>query len=292
MAEFEQALRAYCTSGAGGEDASITAENVETHLRRRLEADRRVFVPWLDAVCKLPGARVLEIGCGTGASTVALAEQGAEVVGLDLSEPAISLARQRCAAYGVSAEFHRANAVEAPALFADRSFDLIVFFASLEHMTHAERLQALAGAWGMLAPGRFLGLVETPNRLWYVDNHTSLLPFFLWLPDDLAMAYSRFSPRSGFRERYAGDDPSQITDFLREGRGVSYHEFELALQIPAEQLPVASSLGTHHPLLERLRRWRPARPLDTRYRALLEEIYPGLDRGFLFPSLDLLLRKP
>lgn len=289
MGELETALRAYISrEGAAANDV---ASEVDTHLHRRLELDRQVFVPWLDAVCKLPGARVLEIGCGTGASTVALAEQGAEVVGLDVDEAVLDVARKRCDAYGVTAEFHAGNAVEAPTLFAGRPFDLIVFFASLEHMTHPERLAALSGTWEMLASGRFLGVVETPNRLWYLDNHTSLLPFFLWLPDDLAMAYSRFSPREGFRERYVDGAPERLPKFLREGRGVSYHEFELALGVAAEQLPVASSLGAHHRRLELLRRWRRPRPLDTRFRLLLEEIHPAIHRGFLHPSLDLVLRK-
>lgn len=48
----------------------------------------------LDALGDLAGARVLDVGCGTGATTTQLIERGAaEVVGVDLSEPMIAAAR-------------------------------------------------------------------------------------------------------------------------------------------------------------------------------------------------------
>jgi hypothetical protein len=135
-------------------------------------------------------------------------------------------------------------------------------------------------------------VVETPNRLWCIDNHTSLLPFFMWLPDDLALAYAGRSPREAIREKFAGAGEEQMLEFLRQGRGVSYHEFELALGIPAEKLPVVSSLATHYRYLERLRLLRRPRPLDTRFHLLLREIHARVHRGFLHPSLDIVLRKP
>lgn len=48
----------------------------------------------MDALGDLTGARVLDVGCGTGATTSQLIERGAaEVVGVDLSEPMITAAR-------------------------------------------------------------------------------------------------------------------------------------------------------------------------------------------------------
>ncbi len=42
-----------------------------------------------------PGERVLDIGCGCGATTVALAQAGAKATGLDVSEPMLARARDR-----------------------------------------------------------------------------------------------------------------------------------------------------------------------------------------------------
>jgi SAM-dependent methyltransferase len=47
-----------------------------------------------------PGARVLEIGCGTGQATRVLAERGYTVTALDLSPAMIDVARARLAAFG------------------------------------------------------------------------------------------------------------------------------------------------------------------------------------------------
>ena len=130
-------------------------------------------------------------------------------------------------------------------LYGGIRFDFIIFYASLEHMTHHERISAIRTTWDMLPPGGLLSVVETPNRLWHTDPHTSLLPFFHWLPDELAFDYSRFSSRPNFRERYDNyDDEQQRLHFLRRGRGVSFHEFVLAIG-SVEQLNVRSSLAMY-----------------------------------------------
>lgn len=43
------------------------------------------------------GARVLDVGCGCGTETLWAAIKGAEVIGLDISEELLSVARQRLA---------------------------------------------------------------------------------------------------------------------------------------------------------------------------------------------------
>jgi 2-polyprenyl-3-methyl-5-hydroxy-6-metoxy-1,4-benzoquinol methylase len=49
----------------------------------RLQMGRYELIPWLEHTMPLRGKRILEIGCGTGAATVALAEQGANVAALE-----------------------------------------------------------------------------------------------------------------------------------------------------------------------------------------------------------------
>jgi 2-polyprenyl-3-methyl-5-hydroxy-6-metoxy-1,4-benzoquinol methylase len=260
---------------------------VKQQLLVRLESDRWLIVPWLDRAKPLKGSRILEIGCGTGPSTVALAEQGAEVVGIDVSADTLTCARHRMGVYGLEAEFREVNANAIGTEFQGQHFDFVIYFATLEHLTVAERLSSLRDAWRLLPVGGLLVIVETPNRLWFYDGHTAKLPFFHWLPDDLAFEYSRFSNRVNFRERFTDyNDPAQREAFLRKGRGVSFHEFDLAIR-PAQTLDVVSSLSTFHGM-----RYKPQRsPFERHFGWLLKHIYPGLHEGFIQDSLNLIIRK-
>lgn len=161
----------------------------------RLNDDRYTVISWLDAAIRLDGATVLEIGSGTGSSTVALGEQGAHVTGIDIDEKSLAVARERCAMYGVSAEFYCANVLDLPANILQRTFDLVIFFASLEHMTITERLEGISLTWRLVRPRGCWSVIEPPNRLWFYDAHTSQLNFFHWLPETLALAYAQKSPR-------------------------------------------------------------------------------------------------
>ena len=91
-----------------------------------------------------------------------------------------------------------------------------------------ERIETLKKCEKILNKGGYLIIIEAPNRLWYFDSHTSELPFFQWLPDNLAYLYSKHSPKVTFRENYLDNNYKELIGFLRRGRGVSYHEFELA----------------------------------------------------------------
>lgn len=290
LAAVEQAIRSHHHQGwrsAKHYSAQQYQADLHEHLRGRLEINRRLIVPWLDNTCRLRGQTILEIGCGTGSSTVALAEQGAKVVGVDIDEDALAVARQRAGAYVVDAEFRRLNAKDLWKTFGKDNFDSIIFFASLEHMTLAERLVALRDAWKMLPVGGFLVIIETPNRLWFFDNHTARLPFFHWLPDRLAFRYSRFSPRQNFRELYRDCTAEAFEHFLRRGRGMSFHELELAMNKPARELTVASSLSA----FLGMRYWLRQSRRERRYKQVIRSCYPELHHGFFDDQLYLIIEK-
>jgi 2-polyprenyl-3-methyl-5-hydroxy-6-metoxy-1,4-benzoquinol methylase len=271
-------------------DDELPDDDLLNHLHRRLDDNRRQVVPWLEAARPLDGAAVLEIGCGTGSATVPLAEQGARVTAIDLDERSIEVAQARCRLYGVEARFEQANAAELAGTTAAARYDFIIFYASLEHMTHVERLAAMSRTWNMLASGGLWCVIETPNRLWYYDHHTAHLNFFMWLSDELASDYLRFSPRDDIRGQVLDAEDRRLA-LCRAGRGVSFHEFDLA-RGPAERLQVVSSL----PLFYRERdpalwlRWRWSD--EHRYESFLARLCPRLHRGFLQPTLYLIVRKP
>jgi 2-polyprenyl-3-methyl-5-hydroxy-6-metoxy-1,4-benzoquinol methylase len=264
----------------------VYEEGLKEHLYKRLETDRARVIPWLDKAKSLNNLSILEIGCGTGSSTVALAEQGARVVGIDVDKDSLTVAEERCKLYGLEVEFKNLNATDLPDAFQGTRFDFIIYFACLEHMTIAERITSLKSAWEMLPAGGLLVIVETPNRLWYFDSHTSILPFFHWLPNELAFKYCCFSPREVFRELHKGYYESSKEKFLRRGRGVSFHEFDLAIK-PAQDLKVVSSLSSFKGLAYKLHHSK----LERRYKSFLRSLCPNIHEGFFDKKLDLIIEK-
>lgn len=288
MKELEHSIRTNYHVGWRSED-KFTPEAYKTdlqdHIINRLESDRRRIIPWLNSAGSLKGKKVLEIGCGTGSSSVAIAEQGASVVGVDLDADALKVAEDRKRIYNLDIEFHYLNATEVQNKFKDVDFDFIIFFATVEHMIHEERMTALRETWNMLKPGALWVVLETPNRLWYFDGHTSGLPFFQWLPDDLAFKYSKFSPRKEFSGIYREYNEETELHFLRRGRGLSFHEFDLSIG-NSQTLNVVSSKIRFEKY-----EWLRTSKLERQFKSFIKKAHPGLHDGFYDKSLDIIIRK-
>jgi len=92
-----------------------------------------------------PGLRALDVCCGTGDIAFALAATGAQVVGLDFSEPMLAVARQRQARLRSKADlpnpanpcFIRGDALRLP--FADGEFDIVTISYGLRNLAGWEK---------------------------------------------------------------------------------------------------------------------------------------------------------
>src|SRR5579859_7132205 len=71
-----------------------------------------------------PGARVLDVACGTGNSAIPMARRGTIVTGVDIAPNLLEQARERAAAEGVEVTFDEGDAEQLP--YADASFDAVV----------------------------------------------------------------------------------------------------------------------------------------------------------------------
>ncbi|HKF90472.1 MAG TPA: class I SAM-dependent methyltransferase, partial [Acidimicrobiia bacterium] len=111
----------------------------------------------VDALGLEAGERVLDVGCGPGRHALALARRGIDVVGVDLSEDFIALARDAAAADGVSARFEVGDVRD---LAYDAEFGAAIClcqggFGLLGGRDEAQALERIAAA---LRPGGRLAL--------------------------------------------------------------------------------------------------------------------------------------
>ena len=70
-------------------------------------------------------ARVLDLGCGAGRTTIPLAEMGLSVTGIDISQPMVDLARQQVELAGLDIDIQRMDAEQLD--LADASFDVALY---------------------------------------------------------------------------------------------------------------------------------------------------------------------
>jgi len=213
---FEEALLNYFES-TGLRAHPKFSEWWADHSGLRVAHAFNVFIPWcLDLGVNFEGARVLEIGCGTGSSTVALAAYAKHVTACDVHRPSIDVARIRVKEDGFA---HKVDFVQLDATLNELSrrrhdFDVVVFYGVLEHMLPNEREQTFRSVWTALKDGGKVVIYETPNRLWPKDNHTTDLMGWSWLPPDLALRYGKL------RGRFAKH--LDVTAMRRLGYGMTY----------------------------------------------------------------------
>jgi SAM-dependent methyltransferase len=107
--------------------------------------------------------RVLDVACGTGQHAIALAQQGYDVVGADLSAAMVARARENAAAAGVDVQFVTAGFGQLAGRVGDAFDALLCLGNSLPHVKGPQALRAaLADFAQVLRPGG-LGLVQIRN---------------------------------------------------------------------------------------------------------------------------------
>ena len=108
------------------------------------------------------GKRVLDVGCGVGNDLSRFAKGGARVVGVDLAERSIELARQNFGLRGLKGEFYIMDGEQLE--FPDNSFDLVYCHTVLHFTPHPERM--IREIHRVLKPGQQAILMTVNRRSW------------------------------------------------------------------------------------------------------------------------------
>ena len=137
---------------------------------------RQFIGPLLDAVGAASGTTMLDVGCGPGYVSAAVAERGAIPIGIDFSQEMIAIARRMFPPI----EFREGDAQQLA--FADGTFDCVVANFALLHLTNPER--ACAEACRVLKPGGWFGFTTWAR----VEKNP-----FVKLVDDAIQAHANLS---------------------------------------------------------------------------------------------------
>ncbi|MFC7926087.1 class I SAM-dependent methyltransferase [Microbacterium laevaniformans] len=133
----------------------VAAGYDRTNTVLSLGNDRLWRIATTRAIAPRPGQRILDLAAGTGASSVALARSGAEVVAGDFSPGMIAEGRRRHG-HVPNVTFVEADAMALP--FADGEFDVVTISFGLRNVNDPKK--ALTEMLRVTAPGGMLLVCE------------------------------------------------------------------------------------------------------------------------------------
>lgn len=122
----------------------------KTGVQKALHDINVLRVDYINKHAPLSGTTVLDVGCGGGILSEAMAALGAEVTGIDAGKAPLAVARLHLKGSGLRIDYRQATAEEYAAGHAD-SFDLVTCLELLEHVPQPSSVVAACKA--MVKPG-------------------------------------------------------------------------------------------------------------------------------------------
>lgn len=224
--------------------------------------------------CLEQGARhVLDVGCGTGATTLAVAERlrdAGSCTGIDISEPMIALARERAAMSGSKADFICADAEDHPLGIA--RYDRIV--SRFGVMFFRDPVRAFANLRRASAAGAQLAVIawrDPAENPFMTAAEAAVRPL---LPEALAAA---LQPTGQFA--FADENP--VRGILRDSgwSGVTMTPLDVACSLPENELETwLTRLGPLGRLLPELDPVHRAAVIDAAHSAYAPYVDGGMVR--------------
>jgi 2-polyprenyl-6-hydroxyphenyl methylase/3-demethylubiquinone-9 3-methyltransferase len=116
---------------------------------------------WIHALCPLAGATAIDVGCGGGILSDAMARKGADVVGIDLSTKALKVAQLHALEAQTPRIKYQEISAEAMALNHPAQFDVVTCMEMLEHVP--DPASVVLACSEMVKPGGWV-FFSTINR--------------------------------------------------------------------------------------------------------------------------------
>lgn len=204
---------------------------------------------------ELKDLKILDLGCGMGGLSTALALEGAKVTSLDYNAAYCEITRLRGQRYDLN--FRPVNAAGENLPFASGAFDIVICMDVLEHVQQPEKL--LAEVSRVLGPEGLL-YITAINRYAFNDPHYHVKGVN-WLPRRFATPYlnllKRQKDNSRFTDRQTLDEMHyyRFRDILPFGRRHQFTRLEEAgeLELAAPLNPPKGWKKTAYNGLQRLK---------------------------------------
>jgi len=194
----------------------IRRDNDPSYVQKSLEEAIFLYLKATDFENK----RILDFGCGSGASTVILAKMfpTIQLVGVDFIAESLSIAKARAKYYGFDTIKFLLSPSNEELPENMRQFDYVMLSAVYEHLLPNERIPLLSQIYKTLKPGGILFINQTPNRFFPIERHTTGIPLLNYMPDRVALAVAH-----RLSKRVSADEPWET--LLRKGiRGATEQE--------------------------------------------------------------------
>jgi 2-polyprenyl-6-hydroxyphenyl methylase/3-demethylubiquinone-9 3-methyltransferase len=116
---------------------------------------------WIDRIAAIAGKKVVDIGCGGGILAEAMAQRGADVLGIDLAAKPLKVAQLHALEAGAQNVDYREVSAEDLAAEAPQTFDAVTCMEMLEHVPDPSSVVRACAA--LAKPGAWI-FFSTLNR--------------------------------------------------------------------------------------------------------------------------------
>jgi SAM-dependent methyltransferase len=238
FAELKQRLRATWMAGDFGEIARLNARGAEDFVNR---------------LNLKPGAKVLDVACGTGNQSIPAARAGAQVTGLDIAPNLVQQARQRAESEKLKIEFVEGDAEKLP--YDAGQFDVVMsmfgaMFAPRPDVVASE-LKRVCRPGGLIAMGNWTPEGFVGQMFKITSRHAppppGIPPPVLWGDEKVVAERLGAGVRLQTKRQYLLFDypfsPAETVAFFRKNFGPTLTTF--ARLDEAGQKALSDDLTTH-----------------------------------------------